>query len=75
MNLRCAFCGRRAEDCPGGIWPAGRGGTEGICRYCARSALRAFGEAPDASPAEIVTLTPRSGPWARPGPDDGPEAA
>jgi hypothetical protein len=38
----CAFCGRREEDCPGGIYRGGLKGAEGVCIYCARAALRAL---------------------------------
>jgi len=60
----CLFCGRRVDDCPGGLWNNGFDRPHGICRYCARSAVRAFGEAPDASPSVVRMFTS-----AGPGPD------
>jgi hypothetical protein len=38
----CWSCGRREEECPGGVWRGGRKGAEGICVWCARAALRAL---------------------------------
>lgn len=49
----CAHCGRREEDCPNGIWRGGRTGSEGICVYCARAALRALG---DIEPAGVIPI-------------------
>lgn len=58
MLLHCFCCGRRETDCPGGIWRGPHGGLtrpEGICVYCARAALRAFGDAPlpDSEPVRL----------------------
>lgn len=47
MIRYCVLCGRADHECPGGLW-SGPGpklrDRDGICRYCARAALRAFGE-------------------------------
>jgi hypothetical protein len=59
MIGHCAFCGRHAEDCPGGLWhlnfPRARHpGDAGTCVYCARTALRALDpSAPSAEPVSI----------------------
>jgi hypothetical protein len=69
----CKFCGRKDGDCPCGIW---RGpqikGSEGICIYCARAALRALGG------MEEAPVVPIRGSYRFPGYPpfgDGPEAA
>lgn len=61
----CAFCGR-ADDggtLPGGLYRAATNSAIAICVYCARAAIRAFGEMPDAQPG-VVPLRP---PASRPG--------
>ncbi len=73
MPGHCFFCGRRADDCPGGLWhlnfPRPRHpGDAAICRYCARIALRSVGVAGEiiaAEPVSILTRRPR-----RAGPPD-----
>lgn len=62
--MRCYFCGRNEEDCPGGIWRGGRNGSEGVCAYCARAALRALD--PFGTASGTVRLLPR----LRPDPPD-----
>lgn len=71
--MSCAFCGRRHgaseyEHRPGygvvSIWRGRPGNLRefGICAYCARSALRALGEVPDASDGVIDLASHRRSP-------------
>lgn len=60
MEPRCSHCGRDASACPGGLWwgrgPVGSSRSEAaICVYCARTALRAFGDfpLPDTEPVRL----------------------
>ena len=41
MRSFCDFCGRRIEDCKGGLWSRPTS-AHAICVYCARAALRAL---------------------------------
>jgi len=66
MGRYCVFCNRRADECPGGVWCCSASSREGICRYCARKAIRSFGEVPDPTPAEPVSIFTRL-PWSGPG--------
>lgn len=55
----CFHCGRRSEDCPGGIWRGGRNGAEGCCVYCARACLRALDPFNTVGSVEPLRLLPR----------------
>jgi hypothetical protein len=60
----CSFCGRSEEDCKGGLWHLSYGrprvsGEPGICIYCARSAIRSFGETLDPGPSVRSLLEAR----------------
>jgi hypothetical protein len=68
MPGHCAFCGRRHEDCPGGLWhlnfPRPRHpGDAAICVYCTRQANRALDpDAPSAEPVPIFARRPQLDP-------------
>ncbi len=61
----CCFCGRESDECPGGLWHFGFDrrarlpGSAAICIYCARAAIRGFGEVPDPTPVEPVPIFAR----------------
>ena len=74
----CAFCGKSdAPEAHGeaqGEAHGGRGffaaqnGAIGICRHCARAAVRWFGEIPDTSPNVVALrpIGPKAGPAEEP---------
>lgn len=73
---RCDFCGRddAALDGGHGLFRSPFPGGPAICCYCARRAVRAFGEVPDPQPATPIPIFRARG-WSRRSDDNEPEPA
>jgi|GEM_PF-4699270 len=57
-DCRCAFCEDPAAYtlARGGLFASRHTPSIGICRPCARAAVRHFGEEPDPRPAAVIPL-------------------